>query len=77
MTESPAEHPDYENSLLEETQDFQQKLFADEINLAMDQVTQFEQPQPDPWKEQEDLYKQCSIWPIRLGCRGRCKPQPL
>ena len=33
----------------------------DEINQAIDQVTQFEQPQPDPWKQQYDPYQQMAM----------------
>jgi len=33
----------------------------DEINQAMDQAAAFEQPEMDPWKEQDDLYNQMSM----------------
>jgi hypothetical protein len=38
-----------------------------EINHAIDQVTQSEQPQPDPWKQQEDSYNQMIMDPYQMG----------
>ena len=33
----------------------------DEINQAMDQAAAFEQPEMDPWEQQDDYYKQMTM----------------